>query len=114
MKPDSKEEGVVQTLFGNQLERCAEFARPFLKVVWLIGPGAEIKHAPRTSFAAPEHQTVGRQFINHDFPPVRVDKKTSEIGPIAESFEGAVELDFLACYSLSLGSGNVKKPGPQL
>ena len=82
-------------------------------MIWLIDPSAEIQHAPRASFAAPEHQTVGGQFVDHDLPPVGVDKESSEVGPVTESFEGAVELDFLARYFLSLGAGNVKKPGPQ-
>ena len=83
-------------------------------MIGLIGPGTEIQHTPRVSFAVPEHQTVGRQFVDRDLPPIGIDKESSEIGPITESFEGAVKLDFLTRYFFSLGASNIKKPGSQL
>jgi len=83
-------------------------------MIGLIGPGTEIQHTPRASFAVPEHQTVGRQFIDHDLPPIGINKKPSEVGPISELLEGAVKLDFLTRYFFSPWACDIEKPGSQL
>jgi len=83
-------------------------------MIGLIGPGTEIQHTPRAFLTVPEHQTVGRHFVDRDLPPIGIDKESSEIGPITESFEGAVKLDFLTRYFFSPWACDIEKPGSQL